>query len=179
MATHSEEPIPTETMEYLKGAVDEGAKLVGRGVDDEAEQIVASVDAFVFAWQCGKRPPKDTIDAEDAPFALGSLWGQQLVRVFDWEWRMVTFHEHDDVVAPGVLSPDRSLAIYPMPFVMGCLDDPGVDATIMLSYNMIKAGKLGETKPGEYTNVMECVHRIVPRVANVPKKPWWKRMLGK
>jgi len=66
-------------------------------------------------------------------------------------------------VAFGVLSTDRSLAIYPLEFMLGCLRDPDVDVTVMLSFNMLQAGSIPKMKEKTYTNVMEGVHRIVPR----------------
>jgi hypothetical protein len=161
--THSEKAIEPSIVSSLEGSAGDGAAIVGVSTTDDPDSIVAAVDEFVFAWQGGKRPSKKDIDPEDAPFALGSLWGQQLVRKFGWDWKMVTFHEHGDSTAPGVLSPDRSLAIYPIHFVIGCLKDPTVDATILLSYNMLKAGDTGKVKAGEYFNYMDGVHRIVPR----------------
>jgi hypothetical protein len=71
--------------------VAEGTRLLGVAPDDDPATIVAAVDAFVYAWQCGDRPPQSVLDAEDAPFTLGAVWGEQFVRRFGWEWRMVTF----------------------------------------------------------------------------------------
>lgn len=174
LKTHSEEPIDPKTFN-LEAAAQDGAALVGVSTSDDPDSIVAAVDEFVFAWQGGKRPPKKVIDPEDAPYALGPLWGQQLVRKFGWDWKFVTFHEHGDSSAPGVLSPDRSLAIYPIHFVLGCLQDSTVDAAIELSYNMLKAGETCEAEPGEYFNYMDGVHRIVPRWPDEPKKSSRKR----
>ncbi len=136
---------------------------VGRsraGRRGRSKALIEAVDAFVFDWQAGKRPPPHSMDADDAPYALGSLWGEQLVRRFSWEWAMVTFHDHS--VAPGVLSPDRALAVYPIHFLMGALKDAGVDVTIALSYNMLEAGKVGRLEPKGYL-LMDGVRRIVPR----------------
>jgi hypothetical protein len=55
------------------------------------------------------------------------------------------------------------MAIYPLEFMLGCLRDPNVDVTVMLCFNMLKAGTIGKLEKKSYTNVMECVHRIVPR----------------
>ena len=38
-----------------------------------------------------------------------------------------------------------------------------LDATVALSFNMLKAGKVPKMKKKSYTNVMDGVHRIVPR----------------
>ena len=172
--THSEAPLSDETLRGLKASGAEGAALIGVEVDADPAGVVDAIDAFVFAWQGGVRTPKRVFDPEDVPYALGGLWGEQLVRSFGWEWREVTFHEHGDTRAPGVLSPDRALAVYPIHFLIGCLQDPNVDATVMLSFNMLREGKVGHPPAGEYMNLMDGVHRVVPRVHERPKKPWWK-----
>ena len=169
MKTHSEQPFPESTLQALHAEVAQGAKLLGVSPDDDPATIVAAVDEFVYNWQCGDKPPKRVLDPENAPFTLGAVWGQQLVRAFGWEWAIVTFHEHGDTTAPGVLSPDRSLAVYPIHFAMGCLQDPTVDTTILIAFNMLAAGKIGDSTPGSYFNLMDGVHRIIPRIAT-PKR---------
>ena len=163
--THSEHAFPVSTAAALRVETDAGAKLLGVSADDDPAKIVAAVDAFVFNWQCGDHPPASVLDAEDAPFRMGAVWGEQFVRAFDWEWKMVTFHEHDDSTAPAVLSPDRSLAVYPIHFIMGCLQDPTVDTTILIAFNMLAASTIDSTTPGSYFNLMDGVHRIIPRIA--------------
>jgi hypothetical protein len=165
MKTHTEQLFPSDTAGALSAEVERGTQLLGVAPDDDPATVVAAVDAFVYAWQCGDRPPQSVLDAEDAPFTLGAVWGEQLVRRFGWEWRMVTFHEHGDTTAPGVLSPDRSLAVYPIHFVMGCLQDSTVDTTILLAFNMLAAKTISDTTPGSYFNLMDGVHRIIPRIA--------------
>src|SRR5262245_12049822 len=171
--THTEEPIDPSMFSSLVGAAEEAAAIVDVSPSNPPDKVVAAIDEFVFAWQGGKRPPKKVIDPEDAPYAFGSLWGQQLVRKFGWEWKLVTFHEHDDSTAAGVLSPDRSLAVYPIHFVIGCLQDSNVDCTILLSYNMLKGGDTGDVEPGSYFIYMDGVQAIVPRTVT-PAKPWWR-----
>jgi len=165
MIMHSERPLRDDTTEALRAEVERGTKLLAVSPDDDPAVIVAAVDACVYDWQCGQKPPESVLDAEDAPFTLGAVWGQQLVRAFGWEWVTITFHEHGDTTAPGVLAPDRALAVYPIHFIMGCLQDSSVDATILLAFNMLKAGTLAPTTPGSYFNLMDGVHRIIPRIA--------------
>lgn len=169
MKTHSEQPLSADTAAAVGAEIERGTRLLGVAIDDDPATIVAAVDAFVYAWQCGDRPTASVLDAADAPFILGAVWGEQLVRRFGWEWRMVTFHEHGDSVAPGVLSPDRALAVYPIHFVMGCLQDHTVDTTILIAFRMLEAEKIASTTPGSYFNLMDGVHRIIPRVAT-PKR---------
>jgi hypothetical protein len=163
MTKITEKPMSADTASSLTGASRDGLAVLGLDAAAEPKAVIEAVDQFVFDWQDGKRPPPDKLDPEDAPFALGSLWGEQLVRRFGWEWAMVTFHDHGNSVAPGVLSPDRALAVYPIHFLMGALKDAGVDVTIALSYNMLEAGNVGKLKPKGYFNLMDGVRRIVPR----------------
>ncbi len=134
-------------------------------LDESADPltVIQAIDAFVDAWQLGQDPLAEQFDPEDAPYALGSLWGEQLVRRFGWEWAMITFHDDEDSVAPGVVSPDRGLAVYPIHFLIDCLEDPDVDCTVALAFNMLEAGKIGDMPPQGYFNLMEGVHRIVPK----------------
>lgn len=169
MKTHSEYPLPKGMADALRGEVEHGLTLLGVTADDTPGKIVAAVDEFVFGWQCGERPPADALAPDNAPLPLGAVWGQQLVRAFGWDWAVVEFHEHDNSQAPGVLSPDRALAVYPIHFIMGCLHDPTVDTTILLAFNMLEAGTIGPTQPGGFFNLMDGVQRIIPRVAT-PKK---------
>jgi hypothetical protein len=163
MANVTEEPLAASTANALIGSNQQGLQVLGLDDTADPQTVIDAIDSFVDAWQQGKRPPTEEIDPEDAPYALGSLWGQQLVRQFGWQWAMITFHDHRNSKAPGVLSPDRSLAVYPIHFLVGCLQDPGVDCTVALSFNILAAGKVGKLKPKEYANLMEGVHRIVPR----------------
>ena len=43
------------------------------------------------------------------------------------------------------------------------VQDPDVDETVALSFNMLKGAKVPKMKKKSYTKVMDGVHRIVPR----------------
>lgn len=165
MKTHTDNPFPASMTEACTAEVAVGTRVLGLTPDDEPATIVSAIDAFVFNWQCGERPPPSVLDPEKVPVMLGAVWGQQFVREFGWEWAIVEFHEHDGMTAPAVLSPDRSLAVYPIHFIMGCLQDSTVDTTILVAFKMLAARRIGDTTPGSYFNLMEGVHRIIPRIA--------------
>jgi hypothetical protein len=147
----------------IRGCAADGLRQLGLDAAAEPEAVVKALDAFVYRWQKGKRPPPRVLDPQDAPLMFGSLWGEQLVKRFAWQWGMITFHDHNDSSAPAVLPTDRSLAIYPIHFLLGAFRDPGVDATIALSFNMLDAGSVKGPGPRQYLNLMEGVRRIVPR----------------
>jgi hypothetical protein len=163
MSNISERPLSDKSLASLGPASLEGLSLLGLAETAEPAVIVEAVDAFVFEWQDGKRPDPKLLSDEEAPYAMGSLWGAQLVRRFNWDWAMLTFHDRGDSTAPGVVAPDRSLAVYPFHFLMGALAHQTVDATIALSFNMLEAGAVSDRKPGEYRNLMQSVVRLVPR----------------
>lgn len=166
MAKISERPVDPDTLSMLQGCARDGLNLLNLAATAAAEprDVVEAIDAFVYAWQKGNRPPADKLDPQDAPYMFGGLWGEQLVKRFGWQWAMVTFHDHGNSVAPGVLSPDRALAVYPIHFLIGCFQNPQVDATIALSFNMLEAGSIKRMPPANgYFNLMDGVHRVVPR----------------
>jgi hypothetical protein len=155
----TEEPIDPEILESLAGAAGEAAELARIGVDAAPLEIVTAINDFVRQEQ--KEPAEDADHWDDRALPLGSLWGLQFVRQFGWQWANVTLHDHGDVKAMGVFSPDRSLAIYPFYFIFGCLENQA-PVTILLAFNMLAEGKIPPLPANGYENVMEGVHHIVP-----------------
>jgi hypothetical protein len=145
----------------IDGSAGEGASLAGVAVNDPPVKIVAAINAFV-----SKPPRKRSRKMDnwiDRALPLGSLWGQQMVREFNWEWSNVTFHDHGDSKAIGVSAKDRSLIIFPWHFIFGCLEN-NATVTILLSFNMLLSGNVPAQESGEFVNVMDHVHHIVPPV---------------
>lgn len=142
----------------------EGLKVLEISENSPPEDIVLAVDGFVDEWQ--ESEPDDTDDSspeEDnvgMALALGIVWGNQIVRKFGWSWVFVTTGQTERY---AVVSPDRSLVIYPAYFLKKCLDDPAVDCTVMLAFNMQQDDKLAKEVPGTYADVMRSVVRIVPK----------------
>jgi hypothetical protein len=159
---NSEEAIDDEMRPNIVACAEEAAEMLGLNpLFCSPKELVEGVDAFVYAWQKGDRP--ELTEDEDPALTFGSLWGEQLVNVFGWEWACVTFHDHDDSKAVGVFSPDRSLAIYPFHFIYGCMEDDA-PVTILLSYNIMEDGtRIPQLPLAGYENVMDNVHHVVPR----------------
>lgn len=47
--------------------------------------------------------------------------------------------------------------------IKACLDNPRADPTAMLAFNMLAAGQVSRLSPRCYENLMQSVHRIVPK----------------
>ena len=164
MAGISEKPVSPDTLLSIKKCAKTAIRVLGMEPRQSTPSAIATaLDEFVCQWQKGIRPNESLLPADDAPLIMGSLWGEAIVSRFRWEWAMVTFHDHGNSIAPAVVSPDRALAIYPLHFLTGCFEDSAVDATILLAYNMLKTGPIGNVAPSSYRDVMDGVHRIVPR----------------
>lgn len=59
-----------------------------------------------------------------------------MIRDLGWQWVEAMFDNDVANKAVGVASPDRSLIIYPMHLVFGCIVNNAV-VTILLAYNAI------------------------------------------
>jgi hypothetical protein len=155
----SEQAVEPNILSNMSGAAQEGATLVGVSVDDSPVKIVTAINAFVSN---PSKPLLGRVDNwTDRALPIGTLWGEQLVREFGWEWSAVTFHDHNDSKAVGVFTKDRSLAVYPWHFVFGCLENKAT-VTILLAFNMLAGGGIPSQEPNGYLNLMEHVHHIVP-----------------
>jgi len=137
----------------------EGAAILGIAIDAVPLHIIELINAYVAT------PPRDESQKvdnwTDRAVPLGALWGQQMVRAFDWEWAEVVHHDHNDVHLAGVFNRERSLAVYPLHYVFGCLKNE-VYPTILLAFNMLTAGKIPELEAGGYVNLMDGVQHVVP-----------------
>ncbi len=157
----SETALDEEVLTHIQASAAAGAALLDVDLKyASADTIVESIDVYVSQRQRGDQ---ENVEDDEADIALGSLWGQQLVRQFGWEWSSVTFVDHSDATAIGVFSPDRSLAIYPFHFVYGCFEN-NAPVTILLAFNMLKDGsRIPELPPRGFENVMDNVHHVVPK----------------
>ena len=137
------------------------------GLDSSAGPLkcIEAVETYIDNWHKPKsgflakllsRKP----DSVQTALALGAVWGDQLVREFAWEW---TCYQPDGQDFYCVASQDRSLAVFPTYFIKVCLDDPAIDCTATLAFNMLAAGSVPALPPGGFENLMDGVHRIVPK----------------
>jgi hypothetical protein len=159
----TEKTIPEETLQTIKGAAREALDVLPPvGADADPQKLVAAVDDFVYRWQKDRRPPlgDNDVDPDDVPTMLASLWGEQIVADFGWQWTQIWFDSEAWTYA--IVSPDRSLVIYPFTFVDDCLRGD-VDVTIELAFNMLDGGTIPQRPPNTYEDVMAGVRHIAPR----------------
>lgn len=155
----TEKPPSQVILDNIPGAAAEGAELLGIRVDDEPPNIVKAINDFLMKE---RRTPTAGVDKwEGLALPLGSLWGEQLRRQFGWEWSGVIFHEHGNSEAVGIFAPDRSLVVYPFHFILGCLEHDAMP-TVLLAFNMMKAGSVPRLPARGFENLMDGVHHIVP-----------------
>jgi len=143
-----------------------GKKLVGvENGKFTAEDIVNRIEDHILNWHKAKpgflaRLLGSKRDTTQVALALGALWGEQLIGRFGWSW---TCAQSDGSDYYCVASPDRSIAVYPTYYVKGCLDNPSVDCTIVLAFNMLSAGSVPQLPEGGLQNLMAGIQRVVPR----------------
>jgi hypothetical protein len=149
----NERPPNQDELRDLEQLVQEGIECLGfivalpSNLDDSAA-VVRAVRQFVDEVRQGTPLPRAYRDLEQAAYALGTLWGDELRRAFKWEW--VYLQADNGFEGWTIVSPNRSHACFPHRFIFGKLAKPESDNTIALLFNMIKAGRVPSSSPGKY-----------------------------
>ena len=139
------------------------------GVDEEGSPADAAqaVDAFVDSQQVERskyfkgfyllvfHPPQDIIEE------VGTVWGEQLVRAFGWQWQYVVREKQFE---RAVVSPDQAFVVFPGNYLGRMLEPPYEDITLMLMFNMIQAKKLPQVSAGAMEDISDGrLRHIVPK----------------
>lgn len=120
------------------------------------------VDRYLYEWQQNGNPPFLFTHQDNLIPAIAAVWASVLQEKYNWEWAVLTFHEHDSWQGLAIVSPDRSLMILPFAYVNACLSGTGevkISASIVALENNIIPPQESES----YTNIMHGLQRIVPR----------------
>jgi hypothetical protein len=118
----TDEPVSDELMGNIRACADNALRVLGDLGKADPATIVNAIDEFAYQWQKGNRPSTEVVeDGEEARLIPGSLRREQLAKQFGWRWAKVSFHDEDDASTIGVLSPDRSLVIYPLDYMQAAL----------------------------------------------------------
>ena len=158
-----ERPLTRHELSDMKSDNHYGYKLLElKSRDTTPATIVKHLDAVVRELQNdykkGTRKP-DGNESVEIALGLGAVWGNQIVREFEWEWVCLKVDDQDYCV---VTSPDRSLFIAPAPFVKQCFDYPATVCTIFYVFELIEANALAGLAEGTFANVMASVRPPAP-----------------
>lgn len=152
-----ERPLNSEELQFIEENCQAGYELLKLVPDTEPAQVLEAVDRYIDWLQ--DAPETDDRDPERTMFSLAALWGQQLVKALGWSWDCC--EGVGNLLA--VATENRSMVVAPFHFVRACMEDPKLDCTILLSFNMIN-GKPQDSFPvRDYNNLMESAFRIVPK----------------
>src|SRR5687768_18050221 len=102
-----------------------GLELLGASASTTPKMLVEAIDEFVDKWQNERRGLsgmfRSRADAVEPARGLGVVWGDQIVRHFEWSW---ICEIRGDEERFAVAAPNRSLVIYAPQFIYDCLHDP-------------------------------------------------------
>ena len=145
-----------DELQDLEQLVYDGIECLGSVVDlpsdlDDSAAVVRAIRQGVDRVRQGAKLPSAYEDLEQAAYALGTLWGDELRRAFKWEW--VYLQTDGGFEGWAVVSPNRSHVCFPHHFIFGKLANPESDNTIALVFNMIGAGRVPSSSPGKYVTL--------------------------
>ena len=126
-------------------------------------KVAEAVDSYVAKTQQELIAGARMLGEEEATFLalqLGCLYGQQAVKEFGWSWTCLVNGENENY---AVVNSDRSLALLPTYFIRECFEQPGMDCTLLLAFNMVSAKRFSDVAARGYHDVLGHVVRIVPR----------------
>ena len=161
----SDRPLDPDELAQFEHYRQKGLALLGSSSSGAPKEVVQAINEYVDDWQTRRRGLMAILrrrgeDATATARALGVVWGDQIVRQFEWIWICET-READDLYA--VAPTDRSMVIHAPQFIQACLENPKVDCTVALAFNMQAAGKFPSRRDREYLDVMSGVRRLVPK----------------
>jgi len=121
--------------------------LLGRAASPE--DIVCVVSQYLDRWRKEHRNPSED---DVLVFALecSVLWASQVVRTLGWEW-VAVLEEGEPLYA--IASPDRSRVVYPVVWFGDLARDRHLENNLVLTFNLLRSGKLPPARPGEYREV--------------------------
>jgi hypothetical protein len=124
----------------LEQLVHDGIECLGFMVDlpanlDDSATVVRAIRQCMDKVRQRVPLPATYGDLEQAAYALGTLWGDEIRRACGWEW--VYLQTGEGFEGWAVASPNRSHVCFPHHFVFGKLQDVQSDNTVALLFNMI------------------------------------------
>ncbi len=152
--------LPEHILSGIRSSAKETMSHLGLNGGSLQSDIFCAIDKSILDFQQGNvEHPADFYSVSQS---LGCLWGEHIVRCFDWSWCGAVFNNNQDSKVLAVSNLDGSLAIYPLMYLFGCLTND-VKPSTALAFALL-AEPLGQPRfpAGSMTNLMEHVNRIVP-----------------
>ena len=156
-----ERELTESELKHMRTHSNNGRDLLSLSSQSTAIETIEQLDQWIDKTQDSQDAKCISDSQKPVILSLGALWGEQLEERFQWDW--VCFEGAGDAFA--LVSPNRSQMVTPLHFIRACLDEPELDCTILLAFNMlINQETDGEALPDrDYDNLMESVFRIVPK----------------
>jgi len=139
----TEEPLAADVRDELRqyeSAALSALKLGSVRADEDV--VVEAINKFADSLLASDAE----VDTELAT-QLAVLWGHQICRRLGWEWVKLTVQGD---MWYGIVSRRREYAIFPLIYMREVLAERSKDNTILLIYNMLKAGKFSPAEAGDY-----------------------------
>lgn len=138
-----ERDLKQDELEEVAAAMLSGAHALGISAGDAPKAVVTAINTLLGDHLDGT----STRPSDDMIIDLAVLLATQYSRAFKWSWAMVTWENGYE--AYSMVSPDKSLAFTPIPWVKEIVDGEKAP-NVLLHFNMIEAGKLPPASPGDY-----------------------------
>ncbi len=158
MKVQESSPDP-ERLRLIEAVTGDAAAMLGIDLQaDSPESIMAKVNETIVDLVFER--PTPISEDENPHLLLGSLWGAQMARQFQWYWADVVIDDEFDEVA--MISPKQEMIIFPFSFAAACIEKRCI-CTVLLAFNMLlENDRIGEIPPATYENIMLSIHHIVP-----------------
>lgn len=154
-----ESPPDQERLRLIEAVAGDAAALLDIDLQaDSPETIMAKVNEAIIDLVFER--PTPISEDENPNLLLGSLWGAQMARQFQWYWADAVIDDKFNEVA--MISPNQEMIIFPFSFTAACIEKQCI-CTILLAFNMLlENDRIGEIPPRTYENIMLHIRHIVP-----------------
>ena len=133
--------------------------LKGLRASDPPDVIVNAIDKYLVDLQKRESLPKDAW--YDVYTPLGTLWGEQIGYAYGWEWERVWLDEDAGEFSHALVSPNRSMVIYPFRHLKECIETDRFVSVSLVFRSLGQNTKLSELPPGSYTDLLANLALLV------------------
>lgn len=159
-------PLSAKDLEYYKGRVEEGYRLLAVPSTESPDAILSSIGHSIRALQ--QRGVDHTTETATLS-ALGAVLNEQFVRAFGWQWAHVNFEDDNAIhillerglkLGENVVSPDRALRLNGWNHILDCLGDPPKSfAGVVACFQAVRAAQFSHIGPGKLIEITNALRR--------------------